>query len=155
MLAAILAAAPRLRGTLLDVEPVVKRARQTLKAADLSDRCEFLAGDFFITVPEGGDAYLLSRIVHDWDDEAALAILRRCRNAMRPGSTLLLVEVVLPERASNASDAIRMDLHMLTLLGGRERTATEFERLLAAAGFQIGRIVPTRSPADIKVIEAR
>jgi predicted O-methyltransferase YrrM len=154
MLAAILAGTPGLRGTLLDLEPVAKRARQTLEAAGLLDRCDLVAGDFFDTVPAGGDAYLLSRVLHNWDDEAAFAILRRCREAMRPDGSLLLVEVVLPERASKASDATRMDLHMLTLLGGRERTAAEFERLLAQAGFRIRRVVPTLSTADISVIEA-
>jgi hypothetical protein len=154
MLAAILTAAPHLRGTLLDLPPVVKRARAELERAGLSGRCDCIAGDFFETVPAGGDAYLLSRIVHDWDDQSALAILRRCRKAMRPGNTLLLVEAVLPERARQAPAAIRMDLHMLTLMRGRERTEAGFERLLATAGFRVRRIVPIRSALDISVIEA-
>jgi hypothetical protein len=154
MLAAILTTALRLRGTLLELPPVIKRARETLVEAGLSHRCDFVAGDFFETVPAGGDAYLLSRVIHDWDDQAALVILRHCRKAMRPDSTLLLVEAVLPERARQAPEAIRMDLHMLTLLRGRERTTADFERLLATAGFRVRRIVPIRSALDINVIEA-
>jgi precorrin-6B methylase 2 len=154
MLAAIMVATPALRATLLDREPVVQRARQTLQDAGVADRCELLAGDFFAAVPAGADAYLLSRIVHNWDDEPALAILRRCRSAMRPGATLLLVEAVLPARAVEAPDAVRMDLHMLTLLGGRERTAAELESLLAAASLRLRRIVRTRSAAGICIVEA-
>lgn len=153
MMAEILTAAPRLRGILFDMTPVVERARERLTATALSGRCEFVAGDFFESVPAGGDAYLLSRVIHDWDDESATRILRRCRAAMRPGGVLLLVEVVLPAYAVDEPAAIRMDLHMLTLLPGRERSAAEYERLLAAAGFRLKRIVPTRSEAAVSVIE--
>jgi hypothetical protein len=155
MLAAILTAVPHMHGTLLELPPVVGPARGKLEEAGLSARCDVVAGDFFETVPTGGEAYLLSRIVHDWDDEAALRILCRCRKAMAPGATLLLVDLVLPELAKEHSWAIRMDLLMFTLLGGRERTANEFDRLLAAAGFRLTRIVPTRATTGVSVIEAR
>jgi O-methyltransferase domain len=93
-------------------------------------------------------------VIHDWDDEAAVRILTNCRRAMGQDGTLLLVEVVLPTRASEQPAPVRMDLHMLTLLHGRERTAVEYERLLGTAGFRAVRVVPTRSPAGVSVIEA-
>ena len=133
---------------------MVERAREQLKMAGLAGRCEFIAGDFFAAVPPDGDAYVLSRVIHDWDDEAAVRILSNCRRAVRHGGTLLLIEAVLPEHAREQPAAIRMDLHMLALLHGRERTAAEYERLLGAAGFRLGRVVPTKSPAGVSVIEA-
>jgi SAM-dependent methyltransferase len=154
LLGAILAAVPGLQGVLLDQPSVVARASERLASAGLAGRCACVAGDFFTAVPPGGDAYLLSRVIHDWDDAAAVRILTNCRRAMGPDGTLLLVEVVLPTRAGEQPAAIRMDLHMLTLLRGRERTAAEYERLLGAAGFRPVRIVPTRSPAGVSVIEA-
>ncbi len=154
LLTGILRAAPRLQAVLLDRPPVVERARDRLEAAGLAGRCEFVAGDFFEAVPPGGDAYVLSRVIHDWEDEAAVHILTNCRQAIEQGSTLLLIEAVLPERAHEKPAAIRMDLHMLALLHGHERTVAEYERLLGAAGFRLGRVVPTGSPAGISLIEA-
>ena len=154
LLGQILAAAPRLRGVLFDRPEVVEQARERLAAAGLAGRCEFVAGDFFASVPPGGDAYLLSRVVHDWDDGAARRILATCHRAMGDASRLLLVEAVLPERARDSLAAIRMDLHMLLLLRGRERTEAEFEGLLARAGFRQTRIVPTRAPVGLGVVEA-
>ena len=154
LLGTILAAVPRLQGVLFDQPPVVEGARERLASMGLAGRCEFIAGDFLAAVPPGGDTYLLSRVIHDWDDERAVRILTNCRRAMGQGATLLLVEVVLPERAIERPSAIRMDVHMLMLVGGRERTTAEYERLLGAAGFRLVRVVPTRSPAGVSVIEA-
>jgi len=114
-----------------------------------------VAADFFASVPGGGDAYLLSRILHDWDDEHAVRLLRRCHAAMPAHARLLVVDAVLPERARDLPAAIRMDLVMLLLLGARERTRDEFDRLLAAAGFTLRRIVATDSPTGLAVLEAR
>jgi SAM-dependent methyltransferase len=154
LLTEILRAVPRLQAVLLDRLPVVEWARERLEATGLAGRCEFVAGDFFESVPPGGDAYVLSRVIHDWDDEAAVHILTNCRRAMGQGGTLLLVEAVLPERARERPAAIRMDLHMLALLHGRERLVAEYERLLGAAGFRLERVVPTQSPAGVSLIEA-
>jgi hypothetical protein len=105
-------------------------------------------------LPWGGDLYVLSRILHDWDDEAAGRILANCYQAMEAGTTLIVIEAILPERAREHPAAIRMDLHMLLLLTGRERTEAEFERLLATAGFRLERVIPTASPLGVSVIEA-
>jgi O-methyltransferase domain/Dimerisation domain len=141
LLRAILAATPGLDGLLFDRPEVVADA--SLPA---------LGGDFFAAVPEGADAYLLSRVIHDWPDADAAAVLGSCRRAMPTSATLLLVEAVLPERAADDPEAIRMDLHMLALLGGRERTETEFAALLAGAGFVLDRVLPTA--AGVSVLEA-
>jgi hypothetical protein len=137
LLEAILSATPGLQGVLLDRPGAAEQARERLTAAGLADRSECVPGDFFAAVPSGADAYLLSRVIHDWDDAAAQQILTRCREAMVDNATLLLVEAVLPDLAHDSPAAIRMDLHMLTLLPGRERTAAEYERLLAGAGFRL------------------
>jgi hypothetical protein len=142
LLGAITTANPGLSGTLFDRPEVV--AGSALPA---------VGGDFFTEVPAGADAYLLSRVVHDWDDEEAVAILRTCRRAMPDGSTLLLVEALLPERAADDPAAIRMDLHMLALLHGRERTREQFAGLLGKAGLRLVGVVPTA--AGVHVIEAR
>jgi hypothetical protein len=155
LLGTILGAAPQLQGVLLDQPQVVAGARERLESEGLRGRCELIAGDFFTTLPAGGDAYILSRVIHDWDDEAAVRILINCRRAMEHAATLLLVEVVLPEQSCDHPAAVRMDLHMLMLLGGRERSAAEYGQLLGAAGFRLIRVVPTRSPAGIGIIEAR
>jgi orsellinic acid C2-O-methyltransferase len=154
LLATILASAPDLRGVLLDQTAVVERARERLESAGLGSRCEFIAGDFFAEVPSGGGAYVLSRVIHNWDDAAAIRILGNCRRAMAPGDTLLLVELVMPDRAADQPMGVRMDIHMLMLLPGRERTVAEYERLLETANFRLVRVVPTQLPSGISVIEA-
>ena len=154
LLSAILRSAPGLRGVLLDRPAAIPGARERLAAAGLSARADCVEGDFFASVPAGADAYLLSRVIHDWGDEDAVRILATCRAAMPAGARLLLVEAVLPERASGAPEAIRMDLHMLVLFGARERTEAEYAALLAAAGLELRRVVATASPAALSVVEA-
>lgn len=112
-----------------------------------------VGGDFFTTVPGGADAYVLSRVLHDWDDADAVRILRTCRAAMRPDSVLLVVEAVVPPQAVDDPEAVRMDLHMLVLLGGRERSVAEYRALLATAGLLLVADVPTG--AGVHVLEAR
>ena len=116
-----------------------------------------MAGDFFASVPGGADAYLLSRVIHDWDDEDAVRILARVREAMGTGSRLLLVEAPLPERALDAPLAIRMDLNMLMLFEhARERTGRGVRRSCSGApASRWMRVVPTRSPAGLSVLEAQ
>lgn len=111
-----------------------------------------MTGDFFKAVPEGGDAYVMKHIIHDWDDEKALKILGNIKRAMRPGGRVILLESVLTP--SNQPDFGKLiDLEMLVMPGGRERTADEFRALFERAGFVVTHIVPTKSP--LSVIEAR
>ena len=151
LLAAILGANPGVRGILFDLPHVVDGAALILEAAGVQDRCTVVRGDFFTSVPPGADAYILKYIIHDWDDERAAVILRRCCEAMRPGATLLLIEHVLPEQWNAGSSAMavaRLDLHMLAMTpGGRERTESDFRHLLAESGFNLRRVIETGSPS--------
>ncbi|MFI5891610.1 methyltransferase [Actinoplanes sp. NPDC051513] len=154
LLAAVLRRHPHLRGHLLDQPQVVAAAPALLAAAGVADRCEVHPGDLFVAVPAGADAYVLKSILHDWPDEAALAIARTCRNAMRPGSVLLVLERVLTGPPYPPADlpAAFSDLNMLVAPGGQERTRDEYESLLRAAGLRMTRVVPTTT--EFSVIEA-
>jgi len=154
LLGAALRAAPGLRAVLVDQPAVAEQARRRLEAEGVAGRCELVTGDFFGSVPAGADAYLLSRVLHDWADDDARRVLATCRSAMGPGSRLLVVEALLPERTRDQPAVIRMDLHMLVLLGARERTEAQYRRLLAETGFRVERVVPTASVAGLVVIEA-
>jgi hypothetical protein len=154
LLSAILAATPALRAVLFDRPGVIDRAREQLAAVAMLARCDVIAGDFFTAVPAGGDAYVLSRVIHDWDDAAAIRILTNCREAMPDHAALLLIEAVMPQRAREHPGAVRMDLHMLTLLHGRERTVREYRAMLEAAGLELRRVVPALSTAGLCVLEA-
>ena len=145
LLAAILTANPALRGILFDQSHVVATAGALLERAGVADRCEIVGGSFFDAVPGGADAYLLKSIVHDWDDDASIEILRTCHAAMADTGKLLVVEPVI--RPGNEPDPAKFsDLNMLVMLGGQERTADDFERLYAEAGFRLTSVVPTGSP---------
>jgi hypothetical protein len=150
-LAGILQANPRARGILFDRPNVVGGARKLLSSAGVADRCEVVAGDFFETVPGGGDVYILSWIIHDWDDDRGIAILKNCRRAMADDARLLVIEQVIPP-GNQPSLSKFYDLHMLVLSGGRERREDEYRALLAAADLQLARIIPTEVPRS--VIEA-
>jgi hypothetical protein len=149
-LAAALRRYPAMRGVLFDWPHVVERARPRLKAAGLADRCAVVGGDFFETAPRGADAYLLGHIIHDWDDAKAGLILDNLRRAMPPMAKLLLVEYVLPEDDGGSFGKL-LDVHMMAVTGGLERTEAEYRRLFAAHGFRLTRVVPTA--ADTSVVE--
>jgi hypothetical protein len=148
LLAAVLAQAPDASGVLFDLPSVVADAGPLLDAAGVSSRCTVTGGSFFDSVPEGGDAYLLKTIIHDWDEDSAIAILRNVRSAIAEGGKLLLVELVLPE-GTPLHPGMLIDLEMLVTAGGRERTAAEYAELLARAGFRQTRVVPTAGPMSI------
>lgn len=148
LLAAILKANPETRGVLYDLPTVVEGAKERLAAEGVSDRAEVVGGDFFDSVPAGGDAYLMKLIIHDWDEERARLILKNCHSAMVNGGRLLLVETVVPE-GNDPSFAKMMDLQMLVMTGGRERTEAEYRDLFAAGGFKLTRVIPTESPMSI------
>ncbi len=142
LLTALLAAHPHLRGVLFDRPAVSREAEAALAAAELAGRRRFIAGDFFTSVPEGGDLYILSQVLHDWDDEQCRRILSNCRRAMGPEGKLLIVERLLPERVVPPTPVVTSDLHMLTLTGGRERAEAEYVTLLAGSGFALARVIP-------------
>jgi hypothetical protein len=152
LLGAILARYPASRGVLADQPHVIAGAQDVLRALGVEDRCEVVAVDFFQGVPEGGDAYVLKSIVHDWEDPEAIAILRNVRRAMGPTSVLLIVERLLGEPGDPGLVAAFSDLNMLVGPGGRERTEAEFEALLAAVGLRRSRTVVT--PTGFVVLEA-
>lgn len=152
MLAEILTRHKNLRGILADLPHVVKEAPALLKSKGVADRVTIEAHDFFKSVPKGGDAYILSHVIHDWSEAKCLTILGHVRDAMGPDGLLLIVEMVLPGRDEPHFGKI-LDMVMLSLPGGEERTAREYEALLAKAGFTLTRVVPTQS--TVSVIEAR
>ena len=151
LLAAILQANPQMRGILCDAPHVLKGAPPTLEAAGVSDRCELVPCDFFDSVPEGGDAYILKNIIHDWDEDSGRAILTNCRRVTPQHGRLILVEHVI-QRGNDPQMGKLVDLQMLVALGGRERTEAEFRALLGEAGFELTKVVPTQ--AQVSVIEA-
>jgi hypothetical protein len=148
LLAAVLQSAPDAQGVLFDLPSVVEGARPVLDAAGVADRCTVSAGSFMDAVPEGGDAYLLKTIIHDWDEETALLILGTVRAAMGAGAKLLLLEMVLPQHASSHFGTM-LDLEMLVNAGGKERTRAEYSNLLARAGFRLQRVIETAGPLSI------
>jgi len=152
LLAAVLRQAPGARGVLFDLPQVVAGAGAAMTTAGVASRCDIQGGSFFESVPAGGDTYLLKTVIHDWDDEKSLTILRNVRGAIAPDGTLLLFEMVLPEGAP-AHLGLVLDLEMLVAAGGQERTRGQYAGLLSKAGFRLQRVIPTTSPMSI--IEAR
>jgi SAM-dependent methyltransferase len=148
LLSMILAKAKTAHGTLYDLPAVVDGAGPELTKAGVAERCEVLGGSFFDSVPEGGDAYLMKAILHDWDDDDALKILKNIRSAIAPGGKLLLLESVLPERSSS-DIGLLIDLEMLVAVGGKERTHAEWANLLGRAGFRLNRAIHTATPVSI------
>ena len=146
ILIGLLGANPRLRGVVFDRPSAIERARAKLAEAGLAGRCAVAAGDFFESVPSGGDAYLLKHVIHDWDDERAAAILRNCRRAMGRDGVLLIAEGVYPpriDRSLESRGAAANDVNMLVATGGRQRSEAEFRALYTGSGFELTRIVPT------------
>ena len=152
LLAALLGKHPQLSAWLFD-QPQVLEDPTALVSANLLSRCRLLAGDFFVEVPTGADVYLLKRIVHDWTDEEALSILRNCRDAMPPSGRLVLIEAVM--QPGNAPDPNKaLDVSIMVLTHGRERTAAEFSALLEQAGFALSQVTALREPASLSLVEA-
>jgi SAM-dependent methyltransferase len=150
IIAALLEANAALLGTILEREDVVPRAEAALAQRGLSSRCRVIEGDFFESVPEA-DLYILKSIVHDWDDQQGIKILRNCARALRPNGRVILIERVVPEHGKPGAAALS-DLNMLVLLPGRERTASQFEELFRAAGLRLDRI--TGIASSMQMIEA-
>ena len=147
---AILQSYPKLQGILFDLPHVVERARPNIEAAGLSDRCQLVDGDFFQSVPAGADAYLMRHIIHDWDDDKSHAILSNCHAVMSPSQKLLLVESVIPP-GNDPFMGKFLDLTMMLIPGGKERTEPEYRQLYDSAGFELTRVIPTGT--EVSVIE--
>jgi O-methyltransferase domain len=149
LLATILRANPKLRGVLFDLPSVTMRARQDghVTAKGIAERCTLESGDFFEAVPKGGDAYVMKRTLHDWDDERCSKILSNCCAAMSEKGRVLVVESVIPP--GNGPDRGKLiDIQML-VIGGRERTKQEFAALFKDGGLKLTRVVPTKCPLSI------
>jgi hypothetical protein len=146
--AALLQAHRHLSGVVFDLAHVVASAQQLLADAGVAERGQCAAGDFFAAIPGGGDLYLLKSVLHNWDDTAALSILRTCREAMAECARLLVVERVIPV-GNRPAEAKLFDINMLVMLEGRERTECEYRRLFRAAGFDLRRIIATDSPLSL------
>ncbi|MFW5417708.1 methyltransferase [Nocardiopsis sp. CNT-189] len=136
LLASVLRAHPAATGVLLELPAAAAEAREALSDLVGQGRCEVAVGDFTEAVPERGDAYLLCRVLHNWDDEACRALLSRCARAMAGGGAVLILERVLPDHG-HPPLSLAFDLHMMVMTGGRERTLAEYRRLLAAAGLRL------------------
>lgn len=145
---------PGTHGVLFDLPHAFEGGQRNIAQAGLHDRCEVISGDFFVSVPAGADAYLLSRVIHDWDDEKAVAILKIVRRAIAPGGRLLLLETMLRPGASTVYPELS-DLNMLLMTGGCERTEAEYRAVYRAAGFELTKTVATKSPTGATVIEGR
>jgi trans-aconitate methyltransferase len=147
----LLGAYPHLKGTVYDQLPVIEQARRQPADPAIQTRCAFAAGDFFQAVPSGADAYLLSHIIHDWDQDHCTRILATCRAAMTPASRLLIVEMVLPD-GDEPHRGKMLDLVMMSVTGGQERTGRQYHALLNSAGLRLTSITPTSTP--VSVVEA-
>jgi SAM-dependent methyltransferase len=150
LLAQILKANPNVKGILFDVPPVIAGASALLEEEGVAGRVEKVSGDFFASVPEGADAYIMKHIIHDWDDEHATKILKNCRDAIKPHGKLLVIDQIVGPR-NQPGLAKLMDLEMLVNPGGLERTEEQWKSLFAASGFRLSRIV--RTPVPQCVIE--
>jgi hypothetical protein len=140
-----------LKGILFDLPHVIERAKNQIESEGLSNRCELVGGNFFAAVPEGADVYMMRHIIHDWDDEKSVTILRNCHRAMPSSAKLLIVESVIPP-GNEPFGGKFLDLVMLLIPGGKERTEDEYRTLLGRAGFELTQVIPTNS--EVSIVEA-
>lgn len=152
LITAILKANPSTRGVLFDTPNQTPGAERLFEQEKIADRCETIAGDFLESVPEGGDAYILKHIIHDWDDLRAIEILKNCHRSMSGDARLLLVEEIIT-RDSEFTPAKVLDIQQMLMPGGRERTREEYRKLLEAAGFELTAVIPTQS--SLSIIESK
>lgn len=145
---------PGMRGVLFDLPHAFEGGTKAIAQAGLADRCEVISGDFFVSIPAGADAYVLSRVIHDWDDEKTVAILKVVRRAIAPEGKLILLEMLVRPDGGSVYPVLS-DLNMLLLTGGCERTEEEYRALYRAAGFELTKTVATKSPTGTTVIEGR
>jgi ubiquinone/menaquinone biosynthesis C-methylase UbiE len=142
----------KMKVILFDLPHVIERAKERMQAAGLADRCQLVSGSFFERVPEGADAYFMRHIIHDWDEDKCLTILGNCHRAMSPKSKLLVIESVIPS-GNEPFHGKFLDLVMLLIPGGKERTQEEYRALFEQAGLELAQIVPTGT--EVSIIEGR
>lgn len=148
LIRAILMANPTVTGVLFDAPQIIESAEGYISSLELNGRCQVVGGNFFDSVPAGGDAYILKNVIHDWDDSHGVVILRNCWQAMAEKGKVLLVEMLLPLEGAASLESL-MDLNMLVISTGRERTEPEYREILGTAGLRITKIVPTLSPYSL------
>ncbi len=148
LLAGILKANPKASGILFDLPSVIDGAIPLLKEEGIIERIELVSGDFFQSIPKGSDIYLMKHIIHDWDDNSSIKILKNIRSAMNDGGKVLIIEMVVPE-GNEPSPSKIMDILMMIMEGGKERTEEEYRTLLKAADLKLTRIIPTKSPYSL------
>lgn len=148
LIKAILMANPNVSGVLFDAPQIIESAQGYISNGELNGRCQAVCGNFFDSVPPGGDAYILKNVIHDWDDSNSVVILRNCRQVMAENGKVLLVEMLLPLEGAASLESL-MDLNMLVISRGRERTEPEYREILGSAGLRITKIVPTLSPYSL------
>ena len=148
LLSGILKANPHLHGILFDLPFVIAGARDLLSEEGVSNRVELVSGDFFQSIPAGADAYMMKHIIHDWDDDSSTRILKNVRSAMSENGKVLIIEMVVPQ-SSEPSPSKALDILMLVMEGGKERTRDEYAELLKAAGFRLTAVIPTSSPYSV------
>lgn len=161
LLAGVLAAHPGLTGVLFDTAEGLAEAPKTMARHGVDERCSLIAGDFFRSVPEGSDLYLMKSVLHDWTDDQAVTILSHCREVLPPGGLVLIVEPVLPDVVDTSADAdvidggvtYLSDLNMLVNIGGRERTRKDFEEVCHRAGLSLTSVTPLTKAAPFSLIE--
>ncbi len=148
LLSRVLRANPQVQGILFDLRSVIDSAGELLEKEGVTSRVECVSGDFFQSVPAGADAYMMKHIIHDWDDDQSSKILRNIHSAMNERGKVLIIEMVVPD-GNEPSPSKMLDLMMLVMEGGKERTKDEYKRLLETSGFRLARIVPTKSPYSL------
>ncbi len=152
LIAAVVKAHPHVEGVLFDRLQTIETAKPYLQSLGVAERVQCLGGDFLSEVPVKADLYLLKSVLQQWNDADSATILRNCRSAMQDAARLLVIERLLPEQASDDPASIMVDLHMMTITGGRTRSLDQFEALLSQAGLRIAKVTPTRS--GLAIIEA-
>jgi cyclopropane fatty-acyl-phospholipid synthase-like methyltransferase len=145
LITSILTSNPHMNGVLADLSQVAESARKHIEAAGLSDRCTCVTIDMFESVPEGADAYIMANVIHDWHDEEAIKTLQNCRRALEPGGRVLLVEMLVTG-PNEPHQSKLVDIEMLIMERGKERSEGEYRTLYEAAGFRLARVIPTDSP---------
>ena len=152
MIAALVRTYPKIACVLFDQPQTIETAEKLIASGGLAERVKLVGGDFFAEIPVLADLYLLKCVLHDWDDAKCQVILTNCRAVMPDRARLLVIERHLPERAFEDLEAIKSDLHMMAITGGKERSLEQFSALLALSGLAIAKVYPTRS--GLSIIEA-